>query len=181
MHCTLTDTCPRPFDLRVGIVFVCNVGDASEAKMKSHGLGALAPLAISPASPPSSGTGSIGGLGRVTKAMATANLEIELPEFNPKNLREWGEDFTEGLLLHVQQYIAVNTKCTVMKKSCKKKFLQRQVKTAMRQSSSWGEVLKRPEQMYPVYEMGLSFRTEIEEFPSLPEFPSAARVSEFVA
>ena len=35
--------------------------------------------------------------------------------------------------------------------------------------------------MYPVYEKDLSVCTEIEELPSLPEFPTAARISEFVA
>ena len=62
-----------------------------------------------------------------------------------------------------------------------KKFLQRQVKNATRKSSSWGDFLKRLEQMYPVYETDLSVRTEIEELPPLPEFPTAARISEFVA
>ena len=68
-----------------------------------------------------------------------------------------------------------------MKKSCKKTFLQRQVKTAIRKSSSWGDFLKRLEQMYPVYETDLSVRSEIEELPPLPELPTAARTSEFVA
>ena len=62
-----------------------------------------------------------------------------------------------------------------------KKFLQRQVKTAIRKSSNWGDFLKRLEQMYPVYETDLSVRTEIEELPSLTEYPTAARISEFVA
>ena len=35
--------------------------------------------------------------------------------------------------------------------------------------------------MYPVYETDLSVRTQIEELPPLPEFPSAARISEVVA
>ena len=35
--------------------------------------------------------------------------------------------------------------------------------------------------MYPVYERDLSVRTEIEQLPPLPEFPTAARISEFVA
>ena len=35
--------------------------------------------------------------------------------------------------------------------------------------------------MYPVYETDLSVRTEIEELPPSPEFPTAARISEFVA
>ena len=55
------------------------------------------------------------------------------------------------------------------------------MKTAIRKSSSWGDFLKRLEQMYPVYETDLSVRTEIEELPPLPEFPTAARISEFVA
>ena len=43
-----------------------------------------------------------------------------------------------------------------MKTSCKKKFLQRQVKTAIRKSSDSGDFWKRLEQMYPVYETDLS-------------------------
>ena len=35
--------------------------------------------------------------------------------------------------------------------------------------------------MYPVYKTNLSVRTEIEELPPLPEFLTAARISEFVA
>ena len=35
--------------------------------------------------------------------------------------------------------------------------------------------------MYPVYETDLSVRTEIKELPTLPEFPTAAHISEFVA
>ena len=35
--------------------------------------------------------------------------------------------------------------------------------------------------MYPVYETDLSCRTEIEELPTLPEFPTAARISALVA
>ena len=94
---------------------------------------------------------------------------------------EWAEEVSEFLLLTRQQHADVRTKCTLTKKSCKKKFLQRQVKTAIRKSSSWGEFLIRLEQMYPVYETDLSVRTEIEELPPLPEFPIAARTSEFVA
>ena len=48
-------------------------------------------------------------------------------------------------------------------------------------SSNWGDFLKRLEQMYPVYETDLSVRTEIQELPPLPEFPTAARISHFVA
>ena len=55
------------------------------------------------------------------------------------------------------------------------------MKTAIRKSSSWGDFLERLEQMYPVYETDLSVRMGIEELPPLPEFPTASRISEFVA
>ena len=69
----------------------------------------------------------------------------------------------------------------LIKKSCKKKFLQQQVKTAIRKSSNWEDFPKGREQMYPVYETDLSVRTEIEELPPLHEFSTAARISDFVA
>ena len=159
------------------------LGDTTEAEMKGYGLAALAPLATVYPSPLSGGTCTCDTCvrGRGTKAMATANLQIELPEFDPKNLPEWAEEFSEFLLLAAQQHTHVRTKCTLIKKSCKKKFLQRQLKTASWKSSNWGDFLKRLEQMYPVYETDLSVRTEIEELPPLPEFPAAACISEFVA
>ena len=181
IHSSPMDTCPSPFHPRVRTVPVCNVGDSSKAEMKSYGLAALAPLAITPPSPPPYGSGGTGGLGRGTKAIATVNLQMELPEFDPKNLPEWAEEFSEFLLLSGQQHADVKTKCTLIKKSCKKKFLRRRVKTAITKSSSWGDFLKRLEQVYAVYETDLSVRTEIEELPPLPKFPTTARISEFVA
>ena len=178
---SLMDTCPSPFHPSVRSVPVCSVGDTTEAEMKGHGLSALAPLATVHPSPLSGGTRDTGVPGRGTKAIATANLQMELHEFNPKNLLEWAEDFSEFLLLTGQQHADVRAKCTLIKRSCKRKFLQRQVKTAIRKSSNWGDFLKRPEQMYPVYETNLGVRTEIQELPPLPEFPTAARISEFVA
>ena len=53
--------------------------------------------------------------------------------------------------------------------------------TATRKSSNWGNFFDGLEQKYPVYETALSVRTEMEEMPSFSEFPSAARLSEFVA
>ena len=117
------DTCPSPFHPRVRTVPVCSVGDTTEAEMKGYGLSALAPLATLHPSPLSGGTGDTGVRGRGTKAIAAANLQIELPEFDPKNLPEWAEEFSEFLLLTGQQHADVRTKCTLIKKSCKKKFL----------------------------------------------------------
>ena len=144
------DTCPRPCHPHVKTVPVCTVGHTTEAEMKSYGLAALAPLATKHPSPPSSGTGDPGVPGRGRKAIATANLQIELPEFDPENLPEWAEEFSEVSLLTGQQHADVWTKCTLIKKLCKKKFLQRQVKTAIKKSFNWGYFMKRLEQMYPV-------------------------------
>ena len=173
------DPCPSPFHPRVRTVPVCSVGDTTEAEMKGYGLAALAPLATVYPSPPSGGTGDPGVQG--TKAIATANLQIELPEFDPKSLLEWAEEFSKFLLLTGQQHADVRTKCTLIKKSCKKKFLQRQRKTAIRKSSNWCDLLKSLEQVYPVCETDLSVGTGIEDLPPLPQFATAARISEFVA
>ena len=72
------------------------------------------------------------------------------------------------------------TKCSLLKRSCKKKVLQKQVKHIVKTCSTWVEVLQRLGKTFPVYETDLSVRTQIEELPMLPEFPSAARVSEYV-
>ena len=79
-----------------------------------------------------------------------------------------------------QSHVDVATKCSLLKRSCKKKFLQKQVKQIVKAYSTWAEVLQRLEKMFPVYETDLSVRTQIEELPMLPEFPSAARISEYV-
>ena len=118
---TPLDTCPSPFHPRVRTVPVCTIGDSTEAEMEGYGLAALAPLATVYPSPPSGGKGDTGVPGRGTKGIATANLQIELPEFDPKNLPEWAEEFSEFLLLTGQQHADVRTKCTLIKKSCKKK------------------------------------------------------------
>ena len=149
--------------------------------MKSYGLAALAPLATTDPSPRSSGIGNPGLPGRGAKAIATPNLQTEVPEFDLKNLPEGAEQLSEFSLLTGQQPADVTTKFTLITKSCQKKFFQRQVKTAIRKSPTWGDLLRRLEEMYPVYEAEFSVRTEIEELPSLPEFSTAARISEFVA
>ena len=83
-------------------------------------------------------------------------------------------------MLTGKSHVDVATKCCLLKRSCKKKFLQKQVKQIVKTCSTWVEVLQRLEKTFPVYETDLSVRTQIEELPMLPEFPSAARVSEYV-
>ena len=110
--------------------------------MKSYGLAALAPLAITPPSPPSEGKGGVDELGRGTKAIATANLQIELPGFDPKNLPELAKDFSQFSLRTGQQHANIKTNRTLIKKSYMQKFLQRHVKTAISKSCNWGTSLK---------------------------------------
>ena len=122
---TPLDTFPSPFHPRVRTVPVCTIRDSTEAEMEGYGLAALAPLATVYPSPPSGGKGDTGVPGRGMKGIAAANLQMELPEFDPKNLPEWAEEFSEFLLLTGQQHADVRTTCTLIKKSCKKRFLQR--------------------------------------------------------
>ena len=83
-------------------------------------------------------------------------------------------------MLTGQSHVDVATKCSLLKRSCKKKFFQKQVKQIVKTCSTWAEILLRLEKTFPVYETDLSVRTQIEELPMLPEFPSAARISESV-
>ena len=50
--------------------------------------------------------------GRGTKSDATANLQIELLEYDPQKLPEWGEEFFEFFVLTGEQQDDVTTKCT---------------------------------------------------------------------
>ena len=120
------------------------------------------------------------GGGKSGKAIAQANIQLELPAFDPKNVPEWAEEFAEFLLLTGQSHVDVATKCSLLKRSRKKKFWQKQVKPIVKTCSTWAEVLQRLEKTFPVYETDLSVCTQIEEPPMLPEVPSAARVSEYV-
>ena len=170
---TASDRAGHP---RARTVPVAELQDVHVTETEKRGLSALAPLAgVFP--PPS---GLTPGGGKIGTPIAQANIQLELPEFDPKNLPEWAEEFAEFLLLTGQSHVDVATKCSLLKHSCKKKFLQKQVKQIVKTCSTWAEVLQRPEKTFPIYDTDLSVRTQIEELPMLPEFPSAARVSEYV-
>ena len=87
--------------------------------MKSYDLAALAPLSTTHLSPPSGDTSDPGVPGRGMKAIVTPKLQIEVSEFDPKDLLEWAEKFSEFLLLTCQQHADVRTKCTLLRKSRK--------------------------------------------------------------
>ena len=91
--------------------------------MRSYGLAALAPLATTHPSASSGRAGDPGVPGRGTKNIAAANLQIELPEFDLKALPEWAEELSEFLLLTGQQHADVQTKCTLIKRWCKRETL----------------------------------------------------------
>ena len=169
-------TGPSPFHPRARTVPVAELQDVPVTETEKRGLSALAPLAGVP--PPASGLTPGGG--KSGRPIAQANIKLKLPEFDPKNLPELAEEFAEFLLLTGQSHVDVATKCSLLKRSCKKKFLQKQVKQIVKTCSTWAEVFQTLEKPFPVYETDLSVRTQIEELPMLPEFPSAARVSEYV-
>ena len=169
-------TCPSPFHPRARTVPIAELQDAPVTETEKRGLSALAPLAgVSP-----SPCGLTPGTGKMGRPIAQVNIQLELPEFDHKNLPEWAEEFADFLLLTGQSHADVVTKCSFLKRSCKKKFLQKQVKRIVKTCSTWVEVLQRLEKTFPVYGTDLSVRTQIEELPMLPEFPSAAQVSEYV-
>ena len=167
-------TCPSPFHPRARTVPMAELQDVPVTETEKRGLSALGPLAgVSP-------SGLTPGGGKTGRPIAQGNIQLELPQFDRKNLPEWAEEFAEFLLLTGQSHVDVATNCSLLKRSCKKKFLQKEVKQIVKTCSTWAEVLQRLEKTFPVYETDLSVRTQIEELPMLPEFPSAAPISEYV-
>ena len=141
-------TCPSTFHPRAKTVPIAELQDVPVTETEKRGLSALAPLAgVSP--PPS---GLTLGAGKTGRPIAQANIQLELPEFDPKNLPEWAEEFAEFLLLTGQSHVYVATKCSLLKRSCKNKFLQKQVKQIVKTCSTWAEALRRLEETFPVYE-----------------------------
>ena len=115
-------TCPSPFHPRARTVPMAELQDVPVTEFEQRGLSALAPLAgVSP-------SGLTPGVGKTGRPIAQANIQLELPEFDPKNLPQWAEEFAEFLLLTGHSHVHVATKCSLLKRSCKKKFLQKQVK-----------------------------------------------------
>ena len=170
-------TYPSPFHPCARTVPIAELQDVPMTETEKRELSALAPLAGVP--PPPSGL-TPGGE-KSGRPIAQANIQLELPEFHLNDLPEWAEEFAEFLLLIGPSHVDVATKCSLLKRSCKKKFLQKQVKQIVKTCSTWAELLQRLEKTFPVYETDLSVRTQIEELPMLPELPSAAQVSEYVS
>ena len=56
------------------------------------------------------------------RPIAQAKIQLELPEFDPNNFPEWAEEFAEFLLLTGQSHVDVATKCSLLKRCCKRKI-----------------------------------------------------------
>ena len=88
-------TCPSPFHPRARSVPIAELQDVPVTETEKRGLSTLAPLAgVSP--PPS---GLTPGGGKMGRPISQANIQLELPEFDPKNLPERAEEFAECLML----------------------------------------------------------------------------------
>ena len=109
--------CPSPFHPRARTVQIAELQDVLVSETEKRGLSALAPLAGG--SPPPSGLTPGGG--EFGRPIAQANIQLALPEFDQKNLPEWAEEFAEFLLLTGQSHVNVATKCSLLKRSCKRK------------------------------------------------------------
>ena len=78
-------TCPSPFHPRARTVPIAELQDVLVTETEKRGLSALAPLAgVSP-------SGLTPGVGNTGRPIAQANIQLELPEFDPKNLPKWAE------------------------------------------------------------------------------------------
>ena len=98
-------TCPSPFHRRARTVPISEVQDVPVTETEKRGLSALAPLAgVSP-----SPSGLTPGAGKMGRPIAQANIQLEVPEFDPKNLPKWADDFAEFLLLTGQCHEDVAT------------------------------------------------------------------------
>ena len=114
-------TCPSPFHPRARTVPIAELQDVPVTETEKRG---LSPSGLTP------------GAGKTGRPIAQANIQLELPEFDPKNLPEWTEEFAEFLLRTGQSHVDVATKCSLLKRSCKKKFLQKQVKQIVKTCSN---------------------------------------------
>ena len=82
-------TCPSSFHPRARTVPIAELQDVPVTETEKRGLSALAALAGVP--PPPSAL--IPGGGRIGRPIPQGNIQLELPEFDPKDLPELAEEF----------------------------------------------------------------------------------------
>ena len=98
-------TCPIPFHPRARTVPGAELQEVPVTETEKRGLSALARVAgVSP-----SPSGLTQGGGKLGRPIAQANIQLEVPKFDPENLPEWAEEFAEFLLLTGQSHLDVAT------------------------------------------------------------------------
>ena len=117
-------TCPSPFHPRARTVPIAELQDVPVTGTEKKGLAALAPLA---GRPPPPFRPNLRGW-EEWQSNCLGEHPAGVPEFDPRNLQEWAEKFAEFLLLTGQSHVEEATKCPHLKRSCKEKFWQKQVK-----------------------------------------------------
>ena len=106
---------------------------------EKRGLSALAPLAgVSP-----SPSGLTPGGCENGQTYCPGEHPARTAGIRPQNLPEWAEEFAEYLLLTGECHVDVATECSLLKRSCKRKSSQKQVKQIVKTSSTSAEVLQR--------------------------------------
>ena len=113
---------------------------------EKRGLSALAPLAgVLP-------SGLTPGDGKTGRPIAQANIQLELPEFDPKNLPKWAEEFADFSFADWPIPCGCGHQMLTAETLMQKQILQKQVKQIVKACSTWAEVLQRLEKTFPVYE-----------------------------
>ena len=115
------------------------------------------------------------------KAIATSQIVVNLPEFKGKDLSEFAEIFGRFLRLTGQTHASGRVKCDLLLQCCKTKYLEKQVRQIVTNSTTFADVLVALERQYPTYETDLSIRAKIQNLPVLPNNPKPGRVSELLA
>ena len=116
-----------------------------------------------------------------TKAIATSEIVVNLPEFTGKDLSELAENFGRFLRLTGQTHASGRVKCDLLLQCCKTKYLEKQVRQIVTNSATFADVLVALERQYPTYETDRSIRAEIQILAVLPNNPKPGRVSELLA
>ena len=115
------------------------------------------------------------------KAIATSKIVVNLPEFTGKDLSEFAVNFSRFLRMTRQTRASGRVKCDLLLQCCKTKYLEKQVRQIVTNSSAFADVLLALERQYPSYETNLSISAEIQNLAVLPNNPKQGSISELLA
>ena len=97
-------------------------------------------------------------------------MVVNLSEFTGKDLSEFADNFGRFLQLTGQTHASGRVKCDLLLQCCKTKYLEKQVRQIVTNSTTLADVLVALERQYPTYETDLSIRT----WPCCPTTPNLA-------